>query len=330
MSFLNLRVQYTKIMRNLFFILFLSIAFFSCKTEERKVVDVSHIDVNFSIERFDVEFYSSSKENLTDLKKKYPLFFPIHTADSTWISKVKEEQELFEETQKLFSDIRFLKSELEQFFKRFKYYNPSFTPPKVITLLNSVDYENRVIYTGELLLISLDVYLGANHHFYADYPSYIKQNFTKDHIIVDVVNAIITKSRSLVANRSFVSKMVEQGKLLYLLDTYLPFSEDYQKIGYSEVKYQWAIENEEQIWKYFIENKLLFSTDTKLNQRFLELAPFSKFYRSEDNQSPGRIGAWIGWQIVKAFMENNNVPLQKLMHTSSEDIYKQSKYKPNR
>ena len=317
-------------MRNLFFILFLSLAFFSCKTEEREVVDVSHINVDFSVERFDVEFYTSTKENLTDLKKKYPLFFPTQTTDSTWVSKIKEEQELFVETQKLYSDISFLKSELEQLFKRIKYYNPSFTSPKVITLLNSVDYENRVIYTGELLLISLDVYLGASHQFYADYPSYIKQNFTRDHIIVDVANAIITKSKSLVANRSFVSKMVEQGKLLYLLDTYLPYIKDYQKIGYGEVKYQWAIDNEEQIWKYFIENKLLFNTDTKLNQRFLDLAPFSKFYRSEDNQSPGQIGVWIGWQIVKAYMENNNVPLQKLMSTSSEDIYKQSKYKPNR
>jgi gliding motility-associated lipoprotein GldB len=317
-------------MRNLFFILFLSLAFFSCKTEEREVVDVSHINVDFSLERFDEEFYTSTKENLADLKKKYPLFFPVQTADSTWISKIKEEQELFIETQKLYPDISFLKNALEDLFKRVTYYNPNFKSPKVITLLNSVDYENRVIYTGELLLISLDVYLGTNHQFYADYPSYIKQNFTKDHIIVDVANAIITKSKSLATNRSFVSKMVEQGKLLYLLDTYLPLSEDYQKIGYSEVKFQWSIENEEQIWKYFVENKLLFSTDTKLNQRFLDLAPFSKFYRSEDNQSPGRIGAWIGWQIVKAFMENNNVPLQKLMHTSSEDIYKQSKYKPNR
>ena len=75
----------------------------------------------------------------------------------------------------------------------------------------------------------------------------------------------------------------------------------------------WAATNESQVWKYFIENKLLFSTDTKLNKRFLDVAPFSKFYRSEDNLSPGRIGAWIGWQIVRSYMKHNDVSLQKLV-----------------
>jgi uncharacterized protein YjaZ len=79
---------------------------------------------------------------------------------------------------------------------------------------------------------------------------------------------------------------------------------------------------------YFIEKKLLFSTDTKLNKRFLENAPFSKFYLHQDRQSPGRIGVWIGWQIVKSFMQNNDVSLQKLLTTDSEDIFNKSRYKP--
>ena len=35
-----------------------------------------------------------------------------------------------------------------------------------------------------------------------------------------------------------------------------------------------ATMNEEQIWRYFIENDLLYSTDTQLNKRFIENAPF--------------------------------------------------------
>ncbi len=88
---------------------------------------------------------------------------------------------------------------------------------------------------------------------------------------------------SSFSDRTFIGKMITEGKKLYVLEKYLPTSNDYEKIGYSEEKYNWAIENEKQVWKYFIENKLLFSTDTELNQRFLELAPFSKFYRSEDS-----------------------------------------------
>ena len=75
---------------------------------------------------------------------------------------------------------------------------------------------------------------------------------------------------------------------------------------------------------------MLFSTETKLNKRFLEMAPFSKFYRSEDTLSPGRIGAWIGWQIVRSYMKHNDVSLQQLLKTPSEEVYKNSKYKPKK
>mgnify|MGYP000050041461 FL=1 len=186
-----------------------------------------------------------------------------------------------------------------------------------------------MLFKGDYLLISLDVYLGKEHPFYADYPVYIKNNFEKENIIVDVARAMIPKSIH-INDRTFVSKMILEGKKLYLLDKYLPSIEDYQKVGYSVVKNNWAIENEKQVWKYFIENKMLFSTETKLNKRFLEMAPFSKFYRSEDTLSPGRIGAWIGWQIVRSYMKHNDVSLQQLLKTPSEEVYKNSKYKPKK
>ena len=79
-----------------------------------------------------------------------------------------------------------------------------------------------------------------------------------------------------------------------------------------------------------IENDLLYSTDTQLNKRFIENAPFSKFYLSEDTKSPGRIGQWIGWQIVRSYMVNNDVSLQDLLSMNEEEIFKNSKYKPRK
>jgi gliding motility-associated lipoprotein GldB len=318
-------------MRKYFFIFSLSTILFSCDNKQENQIDVSAIKINFSIDRFDIDFYTTKVDSLFKTKEKYPLFFPKNTPDSVWIKKIKntDEQELFIETQKRYTAIDFLKNDLTQLFKHIKYYNPDFKAPKVVTLLSNIDYQNRVIYTKGYLLISLDVYLGKNHKFYADYPSYIKQNFEKNHIVIDVAKAIIPKQNN-ANDRTFVSKMITEGKQLYLLESYLPNVNDNQKIGYSVEKNNWAIENEAQVWKYFIENKYLFSTDTKLNKRFLELAPFSKFYRSEDALSPGRIGAWIGWQIVKSYMLHNDVSLQQLLKTPSEEVYKNSKYKPKK
>ena len=318
-------------MRKCFFIFSLFTILFSCDQKQENQIDVSAVNINFTIDRFDIDFYTTKEESLSKTKEKYPLFFPENTPDSVWVQKIynKDEQELFLEVQKSFSDISFLRDDLEQLFKHIKYYNPNFKAPKVVTLLSNIDYQNKILYTGEYLLISLDVYLGKKHEFYSDFPNYIKLNFEKENIVIDAAKAMIP-NQNTISDRTFISKMINEGKQLYFLDTYLPTTNDYQKIGYSKEKNNWAIENEEQVWKYFIENKLLFSSDSKLSKRFLELAPFSKFYRSEDAQSPGRIGAWMGWQIVRSYMQYNDVSLQQLVETSSEEIYKNSKYKPKK
>ena len=81
---------------------------------------------------------------------------------------------------------------------------------------------------------------------------------------------------------------------------------------------------------YFMDKKLLFSTETKLNKRFLENAPFSKFYSEQDNLTPGKIGVWIGWQIVKSYMKHNDVSLQELLKINESDLFNKSKYKPKK
>lgn len=319
-------------MRNFLFILFTVIVFISCeKTTKNNKVDVSAIVANVKLARFDVDFYNTSKENLPETKKKYPMLFP-HNIDSIWINKInnKDEQELFAETQKLYKDFSSEEKQLETLFKHIKYYNPKFKEPSVITMLTNIDYDNRIIYADSLLLISLDAYLGKNHPFYKEYPEYISQNNTKEHLIVDVANAFVNRQVPPKLNRRFIDKIIYEGKKMYLLDKYLPNISDKEKIGYSAQKYDWTKSNEEVIWRYFIENNILYSADSKLNKRFIDVAPFSKFYLSIDLLSPGRVGIYIGWQIVREFMNNNNLSLRELMQTKEEDIFKKSKYKPKR
>ena len=313
-----------------FFLLFLLLI--SCKEESKLFVDVSNIEVNFNVNRFDVDFYNSPESSLNEIKQKYPKLFPANVNDSIWSLKRinKDEQELFIETQKLYSNIDELKGELTSLFKHIKYYNPKFDVPNVTTVLSNVDYDYRVIYTPKDLLISLDVYLGAKHPFYNDFPNYIKHNYNKNHIIVDVANSVLEKQIAPRKERSFINKMIYEGKKMYVLDAYLPSVSDAEKIGYESEKIDWAKINESQIWKYFVEKDFLYSTDTKLNKRFLELAPFSKFYTATDNSSPGRIGVWVGWQIVRSYMQKNDVSLQQLLQTKAEEIFKKSKYKPKK
>ncbi len=314
-----------------FYLALFAIVLFICCSNKENTIDVSHIVVNLEIDRFDQDFYNASSETLLETKNKYPMLFP-HDIDSVWINKLnnKDERELFAETQKKYKNIDFLKEDLEQLFKHVIYYNPNFKIPRTIAMLTNIDYDNRVVLTDKYLFLSLDAYLGENHEFYNDFPDYIKQNNTADHIVVDVANAIIAKQIAPAVNRNFLRKMVAEGKKMYLLDSYLTFVPDHIKIGFSQQKHAWAMAAEEQVWKYFVSKDLLYSTDAKLNQRFLNIAPFSKFYLATDNDSPGRIGVYMGWQIVRSFMRNNDVSLQTLMHMDEEELFKKSKYKPRR
>lgn len=319
-------------MRFSFAHLMVFVLFFSCSNKNNLKVDVSSVDAPFSLQRFDIEFYTANEKTLQSVKNKYPYLFPALLTDSLALAKINDpqEQDLFKESQLVFKDISKVDNSLSWLFKHVKYYDSQFSSPDVVTILSNIDYDHRVIYADTLLLISLDAYLGKNHPFYADFPAYIKQNTTKSHLIVDVANSIITKQVPKNTKRRFLDHIIYEGKKMKCLDFYLPEVTDHEKIGYSSDKLTWAVENEESVWMYFMDKNILFSTEQKLRQRFIENAPFSKFYTTEDSLSPGKIGVWLGWQIVTSYMKHNDVSLQELLEKDTDEIFKNSKYKPKK
>ena len=125
--------------------------------------------------------------------------------------------------------------------------------------------------------------------------------------------------------------MIYFGTQLYLMGEVMQFKTDEECMGYTKEELEWAQVNESYIWRYFVERELLYSTDSKLPGRFINPAPFTKFYLEEiDSDSPGSLGRYIGWQIVKAYMENNDVKLKEMLIKSPEEIFNNSKFKPRK
>ncbi|SDW42413.1 protein involved in gliding motility GldB [Lutibacter oricola] len=302
----------------------------SCQDKESKAIDVSNINATAKVVRFDQLFYNASSENLNEVKKRFPYLFPAQNNDSIWLNKIKNEQELFQQVSNKFNNFSSEQKELEQLFKHIKHYQPSFNEPKTITLITNLDYQNKIIYADSLLLVSLDMYLGSENKVYNDFPKYLSKNYNKSRLVIDVAESIASNYLIKERNREFITAIINEGKKMFLIDSYLPNKTDFEKIGYTQNEFEWAETNEAMIWKYFIENKLLFSTKTDLNERFIANAPFSKFYIDIDKESPGRIGVYLGWQIVKAFSKNNNVTLHQLLETNANEIFKKSKYKPKK
>ena len=312
----------------------LIIAFlFSCKKESKVKSEIAQVPINLEIQRFDREFAQAMPSDISNLKYKYPYLFPKQFEDSVWVAKLKDtiQQELLLEVNKAFGDFSKEEKELHSLFQHIKYYFPNYKVPKVVTLTSEVSYDNRVILTDSLLLLGLDNYLGKDHHFYRRVSKYVAKNMDKQFLVSDVANAFTKTINRFPRNRTFLSRMLYFGKELYIKDVLMPNISEAQKIGYLQEEIDWALTNEEQMWRYFVERELLYSTDTELDRRFLDPAPFSKFGLELDSESPGRLGRYMGWQIIKAYMDKNpETPLIELLDMPADEIFKKSKYKPRK
>jgi len=307
-------------------------SFYSCKNETGVSEDISKIQLNLTVFRFDREFAEAKPGDIPKLKQKFPYLFPKQYSDSVWIAKLKDtlQNEIFSEVNKTFPNFDKETADIELFFKHVVYHFPNYRTPDVITVISDVDYSNRVILADTLLLIGLDNYLGKDHKFYRGIEQYIAAGLDKTYLISDVASAFGKTTLSFPSDRTFLAQMIYYGKELYLKDKLIPLATDAQKIVYTPDELAWAQANEEQIWRYFIERELLYSTDNMLAPRFLDPAPFSKFRLELDNESPGRLGRYMGWQIVRAFMNNNDVKLNQLLDLSADEIFKKSNYKPKK
>ncbi|MBP0903111.1 gliding motility lipoprotein GldB [Mariniflexile gromovii] len=306
---------------------------FSCKNENRLENEIAKINLDAKIERFDLLFAEIDNTNLPKLKQAYPFMFSEEYPDSFWIEKVQDtfQRLLSKEVEKTFLSINETELDIESLFNHLKYYFPEFRTPRIITTTSDVDYRSRVIVTDTIVVIALDNYLGSSHEFYENIPKYLREDLKKGQIVVDLASEYAKKYIYQAPSKMFLDELIYFGKELYFKDAVIPFKSEAERIGYTKEQLDWALANESYIWRYFVERELLYSTDAKLAGRFISPAPFSKFYLEDiDTDSPGRLGQYIGWQIVRAYMEQNEVPLKDMLIKSPEEIFNNSKFKPRK
>jgi gliding motility-associated lipoprotein GldB len=306
-------------------------AIVSCSKKSEIQKKAEEIPVNIKVDRYDKAFFETPPNELPKLKRQYPEFFPPSISDSVLVDKMTNPlwRELYSEVQKKYSNFDTETAEIEDLFRYIKYYYPKTQVPKVYTVIQEMDTDYKVIYTEKVLIISLELYLGKNHKFY-EYPKYLKQTFEPSQILPDIVESFSRTKAKPPVQKDLLSLMIYSGKQMYLNDVLLPDYSDEDKICYTPEQLKYCKDNEANMWRFFIEENLLYSNDAKLAQRFISPAPFSKFGLISDNETPGRIGVWVGWQIVRSFMENNNIPMQQMLVMDAKEIFQKSKYKPKK
>lgn len=333
--------------KSLLIVLFFVIAATACKHNPLKV-DISNIDEEVQIVDFGNELFSlegkDTLQTLADISNQYPDFFNLFTYRVIKIGGMQDEH--FADLMKVFltdsminvvkitTDKTFgTKNKLEKDLKKaFKYYRFHFPEKPLPTIYTYISGFNQSVVTAENLIgISLDKYLGRDCEYYQQLsttPQYKVQNMHPNKILSDVAYAWgITEFEDLSSSTNLLGSMVQKGKLMYLMDAMLPQMPDSTKIGYKPEQLEWCERNAPQMWTYLIEHKMLYSSRRMDIIRYVNDAPTTSGFPTE---SPGRTGVWIGWQIVRQYMNKHpEVTLPELMENKNyQKILNDSGYNP--
>ena len=121
--------------------------------------------------------------------------------------------------------------------------------------------------------------------------------------------------------------MIHHGKILYIVSVLLPETPEHIIMGYTKEQWDWVKDNEANMWNSLIMTKDLYSTSIIIKNQYINDGPFTKPFTQE---SPGRAGAWLGWQIVESYMQHNpQISIQQLLQQpDAQMILNNSNYRP--
>lgn len=241
-------------------------------------------------------------------------------------------QDLYNEVKGKYEDMDDVKDDLEQAFTYYKYHFPDKEVPEVVTFISP--FRSGIAVFEDKIGIGLDMYLGSDFEPYQtpalELPNYMVAKFRKDYIVPNTVKAwVLSEFEEKSDQDRFIDKIIYEGKVLYTMDALLVETPDSLKIGYFEGQLEWNKKNEFQIFDHVNSNDIMFTSDERAFLGLLSDGPFSKG-EGIPQEAPPRVGAWLGWQIVRAYMdENPELSLKEMWaETDSEKILRESKYKP--
>jgi hypothetical protein len=324
----------------------------SCRRNRLHVND-SGVTVDLKLDRFEHDLFSIPPDSLVQkipyLQEKYGLFLKrfgelIHIGEpgepvfSEYLETFVTDtliRNLYNKTEEVFPDVKALKKKLTRSFKYYSYYFPQKRVPEIITYISGF---NASLMIGQHFLgIGLDRYLGdvADYYDRLGIPKYMQRNMVPDKIVPDVCYALGQTDfpfngldpDSFAVQDNVLNHMIYEGKLLYFVNAMLPGEQEEIIMGYTPKQLKWCKMNEGQMWAFMIEKKLLFSTNYMTINKLTRDAPFTSYFPQE---SPGRAANWIGWQIVKAYMDRHpETPLPVLMENADyQQILNESGYSP--
>jgi gliding motility-associated lipoprotein GldB len=235
--------------------------------------------------------------------------------------------ELYQEVRQVFEDFTLIQQQLQQAFCYLRYYYPNFAIPQVVTFITGMGTDLYV--DQDLIVIGLDFFLGENARFRPiKTPNYILRTYQPDYIVPKILLLLAqTFQANTSTDHTLLSDMLAYGKAYYFTQALLPHTSDHMILGYTAEQLADTQKNQRIVWEHFIEHQLLYETNHLIKKRYLGTRPFTA---EIGPRCPGNIGGWLGWEIIKQYMQRNpKTTLEELMQdTNAQKLFTSSKYRP--
>ncbi len=230
-------------------------------------------------------------------------------------------QRLERRIQEKTGDLKSEKKAIDDGFKHLKAHFRKGKLPKHVVFMNSL-FASSVFSTEGEIGVGLERYLGMETDVikelpYQDFPDWQKEGMDKNYIPRDVLASWIETHYAEEVDGNLAEKIVRWGKVLYLTQAAFPDKDPAYILRYSQKDYDWAIENEYALWKYLVDEKILFKIDELNTKNLLGDGPFTP---GLPEKGPDRLGQFLGYRIILKYMEINRISLEELLKITYSDI----------
>ncbi len=198
------------------------------------------------------------------------------------------------------------RAQFEAAFGRLKVFFPDSLVPRIIAFNSGYNY--GIFPTDSVLGVGVEWFIGKDHRVIGylapeAFPQYVKDRMEPEMLVPSAVKGwLLVHYAREVSGGDVLTNLVEVGKVMVLLDALLPEVEPWRKFAFSQEQLAWCEANETQIWKEVVGKDQLYSKKAADIGRLLNDGPFTNGFPRE---SPGHIGEWIGYRMVRAYMEDH-------------------------
>ncbi|HRZ42281.1 MAG TPA: hypothetical protein P5228_06215 [Bacteroidales bacterium] len=278
-------------------------------------------------------------ETLPKIFPAYAPLFPGVTCDSLFITDMLQYRhepgfaELHARRQQLRDPLQLQEAAITQVLKHYRYYYPEEKNHRIFFRYSGVDpmfLETPVLVNDTLSVVNLDLFFGGDFPPYklVGFPEYkVKWMFPEMMPVEYARQLALLHLGGDGEGDDLLGQMVFFGKMLYFIDAMMPTTPDSLKIRFTEAQLDWCMEHQKHVWAYIVSNRMLYASDQNHSKLLIKDAPFTPAF---SEASPGRIGWWFGWQIVRKYMRKHpDKSIKDLMdERDARKILQESGYKP--